>query len=64
MSVRTRIILGTLSFFNAALLVAIGVGCVAFVNGVAGAILAGIFWFVAGALFALARRLRKATEWG
>lgn len=63
MSVRTRIVLGTLSFFNAWLLAALGFGSLAFVNGAAGAILAGLLWFCAGALFALARRLRRATEW-
>jgi len=63
MSLQTRIVLATLSFFNALLLLALGFGSVAFVNGAAGTILAVGFWVFAGVLFALARRLRKGTEW-
>ena len=63
MSLNTRIVLGTLSFFNAVILVILGVGSVVFVDGAAGKVLAGGLWFGAGMLFALARRLRRGTEW-
>ena len=63
MSVQTRIVLGTLSFFNALLLIILGFGSLFFVNGGPGPILAGCFWFFAGSLFGLARWLREGTEW-
>jgi hypothetical protein len=63
MSVHTRIVLGTLSFFNALLLVILGFGSLRFVNGGAGPVLAGCFWFFGGALFGLSRWLRNGTEW-
>jgi hypothetical protein len=48
MSIQTRIVLGTISFFNALILIILGAGSVAFVNGVAGPVLAGCLWFLAG----------------
>jgi hypothetical protein len=63
MSLQSRIVLGTLSFFNALLLMTVGLGSAVFVNGVAGAIIAGCLWFLAGVLFALARRLRNGSGW-
>ncbi len=62
-SLQGRIVLGALAFFNALLLLALGVGTVMFVDGVAGPILGACLWFCAGALFALSRRLRKDTGW-
>ena len=59
-----RIALGTICVFNATILVVLGAAARFFVNGGAAPSLAGGFWFTAGALFALARHLRKGTEWG
>ena len=64
MSVQMRIALGTLCVFNAAILVVVGAAAFVFVDGRAGALLAGVFWLGAGLLLGLARRLRKGTEWG
>lgn len=55
--------LGTLCFFNALILIALGMGSVIFVNGAPGPILAGCLWFFAGLLIGLSRRLRNGTEW-
>ncbi len=55
--------LGTLAFFNALLLLALGVGAAMFVDGVAAWILGAGLWFCAGALLALSHRLRKDTGW-
>lgn len=63
MSVRTRLVLGTLCVFNAISLMALGFGSVFFVNGTAGPLVAGCLWFAAGALISTGRRLRKGTEW-
>jgi hypothetical protein len=63
MSVQTRIVLGTLSIFNAVVLLTLGMLSVFCVNGPAGPVLAGSLWFFAGALFALSRWLRNGTEW-
>ena len=63
MSIQTRIVLGTLAFFNALMLIIVGAGSVAFVNGVAGPVLAGCLWFLAGLLLSLSRWLRRGTEW-
>ena len=63
MSVQTRIVLGTLSLFNALLLVILGFGSLTFVNGSPGPLLAGCFWLFAGSLLGLARWLRRGTEW-
>ena len=62
MSVRTRIVLGTLWTFNALLLVAVGVIAFLFVDGRAGPIGAVLFWMSAAALLVLARRMRR-TDW-
>jgi hypothetical protein len=62
-SVRTRIVLGTLCTWNAALLIALGFIALRYVDGVAGPIGAALFWVSAWSLFALARRLRRATDW-
>jgi len=64
MSVRMRIALGTLCICNAAILVALGAGALLFVNGPAGPVLTGGFWFAAGGLAGISRRLRRGTEWG
>jgi hypothetical protein len=62
-SVRTRIVLGTLCTWNGALLLALGVIALMYVDGLAGKTGAVLFWIAAWALFALARRLRRATDW-
>ena len=63
MSIHARIVLGTLSFFNAVVLIVLGAGSVSYVNGVAGPVLGGCLWFLAGVLMSLSRWLRKGTEW-
>ena len=63
MSVQTRIVLGTISFFNALILIVLGAGSAFFVNGAAGPVLAGCLWFLAGLLLAVSRRMRKGTGW-
>jgi hypothetical protein len=63
MSTQTRIVLGTISFFNALILIILGAGSVAFVNGGAAPAVAGCLWFFAGLLLRLSRRLRRGTEW-
>jgi len=63
MSIHTRIVLGTLSFFNALILIALGAGSVFYVNRVAGPFLGGCLGFLAGVLMSLSRWLRKGTEW-
>ena len=62
-SVRTRIVLGTLCTWNGAILLGLGVISLLYVNGLPGPIGAALFWIAAWTLFALARRLRKATDW-
>ena len=62
-SVRTRIVLGTLCTCNGAILLALGVMSLLYVNGLPGPAGAAMFWIGAWTLFALARRLRKATDW-
>jgi hypothetical protein len=62
-SVSTRIVLATLCVFNAFTLAALGVGALFVVNGAAGPTVAVCFWLTSIALFGLARRLRKGTEW-
>ena len=63
MSVRTRIALGTLCSFNAITLVVIGFVSLLFVDGASGPVGAALFWLGGGALLALARRLRRETDW-
>ena len=63
MSIASRIVLGTLAFFNALIFVVLGATAMWFVNGAAGPILGGCFWLFAGMLFGLARWLRRGTEW-
>jgi hypothetical protein len=63
MSVRTRIVLGTLCTFNALLLVVIGAIALGFVDGRAGPVGAASFWTAAASLLLLARRLRRDSEW-
>jgi len=62
-STQTRLVLATLSVFNGVLLVAVGLVCIVFVDGVARLALAGALWAAAAALFVLARRLRDGVEW-
>ena len=64
MSVQMRIALGTLCVFNGVLLSVLGGVALWFVNGRTAPVLGGVFWVAAVVLFALARRLRKGTEWG
>jgi hypothetical protein len=62
-SVRTRIVLGTLCTWNGGLLFALGVIALLYVDGLAGKTGAVLFWVAGWSLFALARRLRRATDW-
>ena len=62
MSVRARIVLGTLCTFNAAVLVALGVIAFRFVDGRAGKVGALLFGASATVLVVLARRLRS-EDW-
>lgn len=62
-SVRTRIVLGTLCTWNGAILLALGVMALFYVDGLPGRAGAALFWIAAWALFATARRLRRATDW-
>jgi hypothetical protein len=62
-SVRTRIVLGTLCTWNGGLLFALGVMSLIYVDGLAGKAGAVFFWAAGWSLLALARRLRRATDW-
>lgn len=63
MPVRTRIALGTLCVFNAAIVGALGFIFLIFVNGLAGPVGAVLMWLSAGGLGSLAHRLRRGTDW-
>lgn len=63
MPVRTRIALGTLCVFNAAIVAALGFIFLIYVNGRAGPVAAVLMWISAGVLAALAHRLRRGTDW-
>jgi len=62
-SVQARLVLGTLSFFNACILVILGALAVLFVDGRAKLLVALAAWIAAIGLFRLARRLRRDVEW-
>ena len=55
--------LGTLCVFNGVLLAVVGLMSFVYVDGTSGKVLAAGFWFSAGVLFGLSRRLRRSTEW-
>lgn len=63
MPVRTRIALGTLCVFNAAIVAGLGAIAIVFVDGGAGLPVAVAFWTAAAALWWLARLLRDGTDW-
>jgi hypothetical protein len=62
--VRTRIVLRSLAVFNGGLLVVLGALSLRYVDGAAGPIGAAGFWCASAALFAIARRVGRETEWG
>jgi len=62
MSVRSRIVLGTLCTFNALILCVLGGVSFRYVDGHAGSIGAVLFWTAAASLFVLARHLRAQTD--
>lgn len=63
MPVRTRIVLGTLCMANCVTLSGLGFVALLYVDGAAGPIAAGGMWAAAAALWRLARRLRRGTDW-
>jgi hypothetical protein len=64
MSVQTRIVLATVSTFNAFLLGLLGLIALRFVDGVAAPAGAATLWLGALTLVAISRRLRRPVEWG
>jgi hypothetical protein len=64
MSLRTRLVLGTLCTFNGLLLLACGAVAFLYVDGAAGPLGGTGLWGSAFGLFVLARHLRRATDWG
>ena len=63
LSVRARLVLSTLCVFNAGILLVLGGGSVAFVDGRTRYALAAVLWVSAVALFMVSRRLRRGTDW-
>jgi hypothetical protein len=62
-SVRARLVLSTLGVFNAILLVVLGAGCLAFVDGRTRYALAAAMWIAAIVLATLSHGLRKGADW-
>lgn len=63
MSPQTRLVLATLCVFNACMLTLLGIGSLAFVDGLARVIVASVLWIAAATLAVIAHRLRNDVEW-
>ena len=63
MSVRARLVLSTLCVFNAILLLLLGAGSLAFVDGRTRFLLAAAMWIAAIVLLTLSHGLRRGTDW-
>ena len=63
MSIRARLVLSTLCVFNAILLLLLGAGSLAFVDGRPRFVLAAAMLIGATVLLTLAHGLRRGTDW-